>query len=119
MDVTLAEPHPLQLSIEIEVDERLVECDVLDSVAALLLDKDRGLLAPERIGIGVPLYRSQLIHQILSVPGAISVNGVSRLINGNPEMIVGLAIAPGDGRYFDILGVDGKLLLNGREYFNG
>src|SRR5262249_39819310 len=55
-----ATPVPVTLSLSIEIDPRRVEADVLEAVRAALMDPAVGLLTPERIGIGLPLFRSRI-----------------------------------------------------------
>ena len=43
----------------------------------MLMDVEIGLLAPERLGIGKPLFRSRLFEFVLGVTGVISVTGLS------------------------------------------
>jgi hypothetical protein len=72
------------------------------------MDPDVGLLAPERIGIGRPLYRSELFRTILAVPGALAVTGA--VLDGQP--FTGFGVAAGAGRYFDF--ETGPLVINGK-----
>ncbi|MFW6174516.1 MAG: hypothetical protein ACOC5K_01930 [Chloroflexota bacterium] len=76
IDVSPSTPIPLHLDVSVQVDRRYVEEDVLAGIKATLLDPDHGLLPPERIGIGAPLFRSQLFQQALSVQGAVAVASI-------------------------------------------
>jgi hypothetical protein len=98
---------PVTLSISIAVDPRRVEADVRSAVRAALLGAGDGLLTPERVGIGLPLFRSQLFETILDVPGALAVDGLF----WNGAEMADWGMTPGAGRYFDLEA--GALLLNG------
>lgn len=104
---------PVTLSIALAVDPRRLEADVLAAVRTALMDPGTGLLAPERIGIGLPLFRSRIFEVVLAVPGAVAVTGL--LWNGSPFDPYGLS--PGAGKYFDF--EKGALLLNGKAGANG
>jgi len=109
-----AQPADLpKLSIAIEIDPRRLEADVLAAVRTALMDTTTGLLAPERIGIGMPLFRSRIFEVVLAVPGAVAVTGL--LWNKTPFDPFGLS--PGAGKYFDL--ENGALLLNGKAGANG
>jgi uncharacterized phage protein gp47/JayE len=109
-----AQPADLpKLSIAIEIDPRRLEADVLAAVRTALMDTTTGLLAPERIGIGMPLFRSRIFEVVLAVPGAVAVTGL--LWNEKPFDPYGLS--PGAGKYFDL--ENGALLLNGKAGANG
>jgi hypothetical protein len=103
-----ATPLPRTLALQIEIDPRHLEADVLRAVRAALMRPETGFLAPERIGIGVPLFRSRLFAVVLAVPGVVAVRGL--LVDGLGVPDYG--ITPGAGHYFDFEA--GTLLLNGR-----
>ncbi len=96
------------MSISIEIDPRYLERDVLAAVRTALMDTELGLLDPEHIGIGVPLFRSRIFDAVLDLPGAVAVTGL--LLNGVAFDPYG--ISPGAGKYFDF--ENGSLLLNGK-----
>jgi hypothetical protein len=107
IDVVPATPLPRSLSIQIEIDARYLEADVVAAVRAALMDTETGLLAPERVGIGLPLFRSRIYEFVLRTPGASSVT--SLLLD---SVDFGTwAVSPGSGNYFDF--ENGTLLLNG------
>ena len=68
-DVAL--PQPLTLSLDITIDARYLEDDVLPRIRAALMDSATGLLAPERIGIGRPLFRSRVFEAVLAVAATL------------------------------------------------
>jgi hypothetical protein len=113
INVLPATSLPVTLSLSIEIDPARVEAAVLDAVRAALMDPDNGLLAPEQIGIGLPLMRSRLFEAVLAVEGAVAVTGL--LWNGDPWP--GFGIDPGSGNYFDL--ENGTLLLNGKAEYGG
>jgi predicted phage baseplate assembly protein len=108
-----AEPVTVTFSMSIEIDPRRLEEDVLAAVRAALMDTGTGLLAQERIGIGLPLFRSRIFQVVLAVPGTVAVTGL--LWDENPFDPYGLS--PGAGKYFDL--ESGALLLNGKAGANG
>jgi hypothetical protein len=111
--VDVAVPIPVNLSIAIEIDPKLVEDDVLSAVRIALLDPLVGLLPPERLGIGAPVFCSQIFETVLAGPGALGISGV--YWNGLP--ITSWGISPGAGNYFDIEAE--SLLLNGKAGVSG
>ncbi len=113
VEVEQAQSVAATLAISIHIDPRRLEADVIAAMRAALMDKETGLLAPERIGIGLPLFRSRIFEEALSVPGAIAVTGL--LWNEQPFDPYG--IQPDAGKYFDL--ENGLLLLNGKAGVNG
>jgi hypothetical protein len=107
--IVVAVPKAMRLSLSVKTDPRYLEADVLRKVREALLNSKTGLLAPERIGIGQPLYRSQVFDAVLAVKGTVSVTGI--FINGHP--FNQFAVVPGPAGYFSI--EKGKLLLNGKD----
>ncbi|MEX0762676.1 MAG: baseplate J/gp47 family protein [Dehalococcoidia bacterium] len=76
IDVDRAVPIPLHLDIDVEIDSRYVEADVLANVREALLGDDEGLLLPGNLGIGTHLFRSRLFAAILEPEGAVAVHGL-------------------------------------------
>lgn len=74
IEVKPSTPIPFFLSIDVEVDRKYVVDDVLAEVRDALTNTDSGLLAPENIGIGAPLFQSRLFEVVLSVQGALAVH---------------------------------------------
>jgi len=95
------------LSIQLTQDPKRFEDDVLSAVRTALMDINTGLLPPERLGIGKPLFRSRLFEFLLDVTGVVSVTGLT--FNSLPFTNYG--VKPGAGQYFDF---SNTLLLNGR-----
>lgn len=112
LDVSKATAVPLTLSFDVEVDKRYVEDHVLSTIHSVLTDKDQGMLSAKNIGIGKPLYRSQLFAAILAVQGTVAVNHIQH--DGMP--FDQIAIKPDHpDAYFNV--EDGALIINGKEEF--
>ncbi len=109
IDVTPATPLARTLALQITIDERYLEDDVLAGVREVLMDPESGLLAPERIGIGLPLFRSRIYEFVLRTAGAEAVTDVQ--FNG--ATLGDWGVSPGAGNYFDF--EEGALLLNGKD----
>jgi hypothetical protein len=107
IDVVPATGLVKTLSIQIEIDSRYLEADVVAAVRTALMDPNTGLLAPERIGIGLPLFRSRIYEFVLRTPGAASVTAILL----DCAELADWGITPGAGNYFDF--ENGTLLLNG------
>ena len=97
----------VRLGISIMIDSRYVKDVVIEAVRALLTEQGQGLLAPERVGIGQPFYRSQLFGVVMSVDGVISVTDLL----WNENAFDDFAKDPGAGNYFDF--EKGSVLLTG------
>lgn len=74
--VDVAIPIPITMSIDVEIDEMYMEDDVLNKISTALMDSETGLLSPERIGIGKPLFRSRVFEAVMSVEGTLSVRDI-------------------------------------------
>jgi hypothetical protein len=107
--VETALSKPLFISIDVAINPRYLEEDVIKKLRTTLMDTHTGLLATENIGIGLPLYRSSLFENILNVAGTEAVQSI--LIDGNN--FSDFTIVPGTGYYFDIK--EGSLIINGKE----
>lgn len=108
IEVDQAQAATASMSISIAVDPRYLESRVLAAVRTALTDTDRGLLSPEHVGIGLPLFRSRVFDAVLNVAGTVAVTGL--LLNGVSFDPYG--VAPGTGKYFEF--ESGTLLLNGK-----
>lgn len=107
IQVERALPFPCMLWIQLTHDERRFEEEVLTGVRTALMDVDTGLLPPERLGIGKPLFRSRIFESVIGVPGVKSVTGLG--YQYWPFFSYG--VKPPAGRYFDF---SNSLYLNGR-----
>ncbi|HEX6324503.1 MAG TPA: baseplate J/gp47 family protein, partial [Vicinamibacterales bacterium] len=97
IDLAQAVAVPARLGIEVLTDPRRDSATVISAVRALLLAPGTGLLAPERVGIGRALFRSHILHAVLSVTGALAVRAIT--FDGDPFIDFGKT--PGPGAYFD------------------
>jgi hypothetical protein len=68
------------------------------AVRTALFDPLDGLLAPRRVPIAVPLFRSTLLAAIHAVPGVASVASIALTSGPMPK-----ALTPGTGGWFDFL----------------
>ncbi len=105
-----ATPVPITLIVDVRVDRRyqapLVRAAVIDALGA----PSTGLLSPERIGIGAPLFRSRILAEVLAVDGVTTVVGL--LWQGSPFEDYGMS--PGNGAWFKV-----SLTVNATEDQNG
>ena len=99
---------PLFISLNIKINPRYLEEDVIAELRDNLINTDSGLLAPENIGIGLPLFRSRIFENVLNVEGTDAVQSILVGSNNFGEF----AIVPGTGYYFDI--EQGSLIINGK-----
>ena len=97
------------LAINVSIDPRFLEQDVIRDLFRSLLDPGTGILAPENIGIGKPLYRSRIFESVLKIKGTEAVQGI--VADSRP--FSHFAITPGTGNYFDI--EKGGLVINGKQ----
>jgi hypothetical protein len=106
VNVQLAKPVPIALSLTVAVDPRYVPETVRQAVLAALADPDSGLFGSHRIGIGEAIFRSQIFAACLSVPGAVAVPSLSvNAPSGNSYRF-----DPGEGMYFTLDPVAGLQL---------
>ncbi|UOQ64807.1 hypothetical protein [Hymenobacter volaticus] len=89
--VELAMALPLTISIDVHIDDRFITDEVLVNVRNTLVNKENGLLTPENIGIGAPVFRSKIFSAVQSVSGVLSV----RHILWNGQSFTGFARSPG------------------------
>jgi hypothetical protein len=77
LQVERAVATPAKLSIQLVCAPKRFEAEVLVAARTALTDSDTGLLAPEQLGIGKPLYRSKLFACLQKVPGVTAITGLS------------------------------------------
>lgn len=102
-----------RLTLDIEIDDRYLEDNVLAAVRQSLAEPAKGLLTPEQLGVNRPLFRSVIFETVLAVPGALAVRSFS--ISGFRLLFLfatAYGFQPGAGRYFDFQ--TGGIVLNGR-----
>ncbi len=108
LDVVIAQALPRALTIAVDCDP-LLEEQMLADLAGVLLNPESGLLAPENIGIGKPLYRSRVFDAVLSVAGALSVQAITW--EGEPWRAY-YPEKPVPGAYYDF--EQGSVTVNGK-----
>lgn len=87
----------IPIAIDVEVDPKYVAANVESDVMQALTNTTTGLLAPETLGIGQPLFRSKIFATVLAVPGVVAV----RNIQWNGTGLTQFAKSPDPGKYFD------------------
>lgn len=107
IQVEQATAYSRVLSIQLTHDPKRFEDEVLIAARTALMDVETGLLPPERLGIGKPLFRSRLFEFLLAVEGVVSITGLN--IGTTPFSDYG--IKPPAGKYFEF---SDSLILNGR-----
>ena len=94
----MATPIAADLVVNVLADPRYQASAVEAAVATRLSAAGSGLLSPELIGIGQPLYRSRIFAEVLAVDGATDVQGL--LWQGQP--FADYAQTPGPGAWFQV-----------------
>ncbi len=107
--IEVAKAKPLSISLNIKIDRRYLEEDVVINLRDHLTNIETGLLSAENIGIGKPLFRSKFFEEILDIQGIETIQNI--LVDGNNFSEP--AILPGTGSFFDI--EQGALIINGKE----
>ncbi|MEI6682126.1 MAG: hypothetical protein WCO44_05840 [Bacteroidota bacterium] len=107
--VDTAKAVPLSMALNVGIDPLFLEQEVIRELFQSLLDPAGGLLAPENIGIGKPLYRSRIFESALRVSGTTAMHEIVV----NTGSFKGFAMTPGAGNYFDI--EMGGLVINGKQ----
>lgn len=95
------------ISIDIQIDPRFIQDNVLKEVKAVLTNAEWGTLSRNVMGIGKPLFRSRIFSAVLSVEGTKSV----RNIRWNNAPFDPYGIKPEAGHYFEF-GTSGIQLNN-------
>jgi hypothetical protein len=98
---------PVMVNIDLSVDPAFSPDDVISDAGKLLLNSSDGILSPERIGIGKPLFRSRIYKVLTSVEGVLGAGNIS----WNGEPFIEFAKRPDPGCYFDL--ESGGLFING------
>ena len=97
IEVLQAQPLTVDLTIDVETDPAQDTPTVLTAVQAELLAPGTGVLEPEQLGIGTPLFRAAIMQAALTVPGTVSV----RALTWNGVDFSQYGYGPGVGQYFD------------------
>jgi predicted phage baseplate assembly protein len=103
IQVLVADPEPVSLTVEVIVNSRYVPADVESEITNRLLGED-GSLLPENLGIGRPIFRSEIAAMVHEVEGII---GIQAILWEQNEM-TDFGKDPGDGHYFDF--TDGVII---------
>jgi hypothetical protein len=101
--VVQASPIPLTVGCTLLIAPDRLPDDVAAAATAALADPDTGLFGPARMGIGRPLYTSQLEAALL-VPGVLAVHGLTAAAGGAEVFAqepVGWA-DPGEGSFYTL-----------------
>jgi hypothetical protein len=109
--VLLATPIPLTVTLNLVVNPNYDPNTTAALAVTALTDPDVGLFGAS-LGIGQAVYRSQIYAACLSVPGALSVNGLSVKTNSEPGGN-SYIYDPGPGNYFTLSPVYGGAPLRG------
>lgn len=96
IQVLVADSAEVSLTIEIIIDSRYVPSDVSALVSDALLG-EKGTLLPEMLGIGQPLFRSEIAAMVHSVDGVIGI----KAILWEQDAMTEFGKDPGEGYYFD------------------
>jgi hypothetical protein len=97
IQVERATAYTKTLSIQIDHDPKRFEAEVVLAARTAMLDVETGLLPPERLGIGKPLFRSRIFEFLLNVPGVQAVTG----LRFSYDPFTNFGILPPAGHYFD------------------
>jgi predicted phage baseplate assembly protein len=108
MEVVGATIVPVTLALQVTIDPDYVAADVLAALSSVYAADLDGMLVPEQLGIGQPVFRSQLVAAALAVSG---ITGLSAL-NWNGAPFADYAETPGEDSAFDFLSA-GDIVLNG------
>jgi hypothetical protein len=84
--------------VDVRVDRRYQLAQVQAAVIARLTAAGTGVLSPEQIGIGAPLFRSRIFAEALAVAGATTLGGL--LWQGAP--LEDFGVTPGEGAWFQV-----------------
>jgi hypothetical protein len=103
--VSAATAIPLaRFDVAIQVAPGHVAETVRAGVTAALLDETTGLLAPARVPIGAPVYRSMIAAAVHAVAGVAGLSAITLASGSMPK-----ALVPPAGAYFDFL-TSGKVV---------
>jgi predicted phage baseplate assembly protein len=73
---------------------------IVAAVQTALCDPLAGLFSPANMGIGQPLFDSEIEAVCLGVPGVVAIQSSKFTVNGNSD--AGPLHVPGDGAYFEL-----------------
>ena len=107
--VERALPKTISISIDIVVDPKYIESNVLASLRNILTAPGEGFLEPEQLLIGKPLFRSRIFETVTAVEGVVSVQNIL----WNHDQFTEYYKKPDAGYYFDF--EQGEVILNGNK----
>jgi hypothetical protein len=93
--VALATPMPRSFTADLDLDPAYPQGETLRAAEAALFDASSGLLSPQTMPIGGPIFRSVIVARLHDVPGVRAVRALR--FDGAP---MGWAVRPGEGAYF-------------------
>jgi hypothetical protein len=74
--------------LNVEIDRRFELAKVAETVRVVLLDPEKGILAPKNASIGGTFWSSRLYDVVLSVPGVVGVeSGIIGTLSGSLPFI--------------------------------
>lgn len=98
IQVEVADSREVSLSIEIIVNSRYIPSDVESSVSQALVGTN-GALLPENLGIGTPIFRSEIAALVLAIDGVLGIQSILWEQNEMTEF----GKSPGEGLYIDFV----------------
>lgn len=96
--VVAATPVPITLSLRLVIDPLHLPPDIVAAATAALLDDDRGVFGKRRLGIGEPVFDSQIDAACLGCEGALAVHEIKFAINQFVDATE--RHAPGEGAFY-------------------
>jgi len=96
VQVLVADSVDISLTLEVIVDARYIPADVENEITSALLGED-GSLLPEKMGIGQPIFRSEIAAMVQDVDG---VTGMQTIL-WDQNTMTDFGKDPGEGNYFD------------------
>ena len=77
IDVKQAQPRHPALAIDVETDPLRDTATVVAAVRAELLAPGTGVLEPDILGVGTPVFRAAIMRAVLAVAGTVSVRALT------------------------------------------
>ena len=77
------------LSLAYLRDPRYADSAVQAGLMTALADPSAGLFAPAKVGIGQPIYQSQIAAACLAVPGVVAIQDVNLAADRDQWLIAG------------------------------
>ncbi|MBD3276535.1 MAG: hypothetical protein GF372_14565 [Candidatus Marinimicrobia bacterium] len=96
IQVLVSNASEVSLTIEVIVDAKYIQADVEADILEILLGPD-GRLLPENLGIGTPVFRSEIAAMVHFAEGVLGMQSIF----WNQDQLSEFGKDPGDGYYFD------------------